>query len=121
MSSVFWFVRVYLCCVRRLSSRRSKPAFHVLMSRALGSPAVDEAEERCEGAIEGVRVGVALYVDILVDARLPVDCGFFALGEVCASDDMLGWCAVVRCAVCDIVLWVQCSVYGVLVGSRERR
>jgi hypothetical protein len=51
--------------------------------------------------MEGVRVGVALYVDILVDARLPVDCGFFALGDVCASDDMLG---VVCCgAMCGIV------------------
>jgi hypothetical protein len=36
-----------------------------------------------------VRVGVALYVDILAEARLPVDCVVFVLGEVCASDDML--------------------------------
>jgi hypothetical protein len=56
----------------------------------LGSPAVEDAAERCEGAIEGVSVGVALYVDILVEARLPVDCGFFALGDVWAADDMVG-------------------------------
>jgi hypothetical protein len=60
MSSVFSLVKAYLCCTRRLSSRRSKPAFHDLMSCALGSPEVDEAWERCEGAMEGVRVGVAL-------------------------------------------------------------
>jgi hypothetical protein len=28
-------------------------------------------------------------VDILAEARLPVDCVVFVLGEVCASDDML--------------------------------
>jgi hypothetical protein len=60
MSSVFSLLSAYLCCTRRLSSRRSKPAFHVLMSCDLGSPTVDEAAERCDGATEGVRVGVAL-------------------------------------------------------------
>jgi hypothetical protein len=39
--------------------------------------------------MEGVRVGVALYVDILVEARLPVDCGFFALGDVWAAEDIV--------------------------------
>lgn len=59
-SSFFSLLRVYRCWVRRLSSRRSNPAFHDLISWARGSPAVDEAEERCDGAIEGVRVGVVL-------------------------------------------------------------
>lgn len=67
------------------------------MSCDLGSPAVEDAAERCEGAMEGVSVGVALYVDILVEARLPVDCGFFALGDVWAADDMVGgWGLVVE-------------------------
>lgn len=42
------------------------------MSCDLGSPAVDEASERCEGAIEGARVGAALQVDMRVEARLAV-------------------------------------------------
>jgi hypothetical protein len=53
---------------------------------------VDEAAERCEGAIDGVSVGAALYVDMRAEARL-LDCRFFALGDVCvcacASDDMM--------------------------------
>lgn len=60
MSSVFSLLSMYRWEARRLSSRRSKPAFHDLISWALGSPDVDEAAERCEGAMEGVRVGVAL-------------------------------------------------------------
>ncbi len=42
------------------------------MSCDLGSPDVDDAADTCDGAIDGVRVGAALYVDILVDARLSV-------------------------------------------------
>ena len=39
------------------------------MSAARGSPAVDEAVDKCDGAIEGVRVGVAEYVERRVLAR----------------------------------------------------
>lgn len=51
-------------------------------------------------------------MDILVEARLPVDCVFFASGDVCcASDDMLGeWCGcsgVVR-EVGRVVVVVGC-------------
>lgn len=56
ISSVFWSFSAYRCCTRRLSSRRSNPAFHDLMSDDLGSPAVELAPERCEGAMEGVSV-----------------------------------------------------------------
>lgn len=72
MSSVFSLVSLYRCWTMRLSSSRLKPAFHVLMSCDLGSPDVDDAADTCDGAIDGVRVGAALYVDILVDARLSV-------------------------------------------------
>lgn len=60
MLSVFSVLSMYRCCTKRLSSRRSNPSFHDLISCAFGSPAVDEAPERCEGATEGVRVGVVL-------------------------------------------------------------
>lgn len=80
MSSLLSLLIMYRCDASRLSSRRSNPAFHDLISCALGSPAVDEAADRCEGAIEGVRVGVALYVERRVEARFPVDCDFFMLG-----------------------------------------
>lgn len=102
ISSVFWSLRAYRCWTRRLSSRRSKPAFHVLMSCDLRSPAVEEATERCEGAIEGVRVGAALYEDMRVEARLPLVCDFFSLD----------------CACCDMV--TDIAVVGVLVVLRQR-
>ena len=76
MSSVFWVLSMYRCEVNRLSSRRSKPAFHDLISCALGSPAVDDAADSCEGAMDGVSVGAVLYVERRVEARLPVDCDF---------------------------------------------
>lgn len=60
ISSFFSWLTMYRCCWSLLSSRRSNPAFHDLMSWARGSPAVEEAVERWDGAIDGVRVGVAL-------------------------------------------------------------
>lgn len=62
------------------------------MSWDLGSPAV-EASDRCEGAIDGVRVGVALYVDMRVEARWPADCGLAALD--CGCDMVVVLCSLV--------------------------
>jgi hypothetical protein len=55
-----------------------------------------------------------------VDARLPNDCAFFALGDVCActSEDMLGQCVCVCvCAWCEVLSMV---LRGVGVGATER-
>lgn len=75
------------------------------MSCDLGSPAVDEAAETCEGASEGVRVGAALYVDMRAEARLPADCDLSVLdwgcGCVCVCDSDGDW----GCGSDIVVVW----------------
>lgn len=68
------------------------------MSCDLGSLAV-EASDRCEGAIEGARVGAALQVDMRSEVRLPVSCDCWSLGGACC--DMVQVCMCVQKQWCE--------------------